>query len=188
MPRLPLNQIPTSPIILSPVHRQTSMAAYHYRITFKALVIMSVLILAWQPVAARLVPTDHSSAPVIGCNAKGYTPVYGESCPPPNVLPIEHSSAPVIGGNVTGHTSVYGKSGKRRPGNEPKRSQERRRLDTEKIYFGTASGTPSTGKRSRTRGTKEAAATGHVGFSRHRYKAKSASSTAAIKTRTQGNC
>nr|KJB25980.1 hypothetical protein B456_004G219600 [Gossypium raimondii] len=111
IPRLPLNQIPTSPIILSPAHRRTSMAAYHYRITSKALVIMSVLILAWQLVAARVVPTDHSSAPVIGCNAKGYTPVYGESCPPPNVLPTEHSSAPVIGGNVTGHTSVYGKSG-----------------------------------------------------------------------------
>ncbi|KAK5813392.1 hypothetical protein PVK06_028842 [Gossypium arboreum] len=76
--------------------------------------------------------------------------------------------------------------GKRRPGNETKRSQERRQ-DTEKIYFGTASGTPSTGKRSRTRGTKEAAATENVGFSRNRYKAKSASSTAAIKTRTQGN-
>ncbi|KAH1106128.1 hypothetical protein J1N35_009896 [Gossypium stocksii] len=87
------------------------MAAYHYRITSKALVIMSVLILAWQLVAARLVPADRSSAPVIGCNAKGYTPVYGGSCPPPNVLPIKHSSAPVIiGGNVTGNTSVYGKS------------------------------------------------------------------------------
>ncbi|TYH07282.1 hypothetical protein ES288_A08G221500v1 [Gossypium darwinii] len=86
------------------------MATYHYGITSKALVIMSVLILAWQLVAARLVPADHSSAPVIGCNAKGYTPVHGKSCPPPNVLPTDHSSAPVIGGNVTGHTSLYGKS------------------------------------------------------------------------------
>lgn len=72
---------------------------------------MSVLIFAWQLAAARVVPADHSSAPVIGCNAKGYTPVNGEPCPPPNALPADHSSAPVIGGDVTGHTPVYGKPG-----------------------------------------------------------------------------
>ncbi|MFQ6627280.1 hypothetical protein Gotur_004931 [Gossypium turneri] len=59
------------------------MAAYLYRMTFKALVITSVLIFACQlaavVAAAPAVPADHSSAPVIGCNMKGSTPVYGKS-------------------------------------------------------------------------------------------------------------
>ncbi|MBA0709886.1 hypothetical protein Golax_024904, partial [Gossypium laxum] len=33
--------------------------------------------------AGRVVPHNHSPAPVIGCNHKGYTPVPGR-CPPPN--------------------------------------------------------------------------------------------------------
>ncbi|PPD72241.1 hypothetical protein GOBAR_DD30861 [Gossypium barbadense] len=171
------------------------MAAYLYRMAFKALVITSVLIFACQlavvVAAARAVPADHSSAPVIGS-------LYRRTRrqPKPELLNNTRDPEPDNKRDVRGPRrwiSFGGltelKAARQIPGrnrrqdhrgralckregrhcSDHKRSQDLAKICL-RILSGAASGTPSTFKRSRSRGTKEVARMWD--FFRHRFKPK----------------